>query len=145
MNNKGFAITTILYGILVLFCLLLVSLLGVLSSYRKTKEKLINENNGARSILGVNTINNDVSDDTYTLTLNCNGGSLFGGAIVSESFELTAGTIFDLGEYGCGRNGYYFTRWNTRSDGNGTTYDKYDNYEMPNNDVTLYAMWISNN
>ena len=51
MNNKGFAITTILYGIMILFCLLLVSLLGILSSYRKTQEVLIENNNGARSIV----------------------------------------------------------------------------------------------
>lgn len=52
MNNKGFAITTILYGIMILFCLLLVSLLSILSSYRKTQELLVEENNGARDIIG---------------------------------------------------------------------------------------------
>ncbi len=56
MNNKGFAITTILYGIMILFCLLLVSLLAILSSYRKSQELLIEETNGARDI--INSVNN---------------------------------------------------------------------------------------
>ena len=52
MNNKGFAITTILYGILILFLLLLVSMLGILSTYKNRLEMLIEETNGARYILG---------------------------------------------------------------------------------------------
>ena len=51
MNNKGFAITTILYGTLILFLLLLVSLLGILSSYNDRLEMLIENNNGARDII----------------------------------------------------------------------------------------------
>lgn len=51
MNNKGFAITTILYGTLILFLLLLVSLLGILSSYNDRLEKLIDNNKGARDII----------------------------------------------------------------------------------------------
>lgn len=51
LNNKGFAITTILYGTLILFMLLFVSLLGILSQYKKNLEKLIESNNGARDIV----------------------------------------------------------------------------------------------
>lgn len=51
MNNKGFAITTILYGTLILFLLLLVSLLGILSSYNDRLEKLIDNTKGARDII----------------------------------------------------------------------------------------------
>ena len=51
MNNKGFAITTILYGVLILFCLLLGSMLGILSTYRGNLEKLIENNNGPRDII----------------------------------------------------------------------------------------------
>lgn len=40
MNNKGFAITSILFGILILFLLVLVFLLGVLRSQRLRMEKL---------------------------------------------------------------------------------------------------------
>ena len=45
LNNKGFAITTIIYGTLVVFLLLLASLLGILSTHKvrlqKLKEKTI--------------------------------------------------------------------------------------------------------
>ena len=51
LNNKGFAITTILYGTLILFMLLFVSLLGILSQYKKNLERLIEANNGARDIV----------------------------------------------------------------------------------------------
>lgn len=54
MNNKGFAITTILYGTLILFSLLLVSMLGILSTYRENLEKLVENTNGARDIVTMN-------------------------------------------------------------------------------------------
>lgn len=40
LNNKGFAITLVLYGTLVLFLLLIVSLLGILSTYKLRLEKI---------------------------------------------------------------------------------------------------------
>lgn len=43
LNNKGFAITLVLYGTLVLFLLLLVSLLGILSTYKLRLEKIYPE------------------------------------------------------------------------------------------------------
>jgi len=51
MNNKGFAITTILYGTLIIFSMLLVSMLGILASYRGNLEKLVDHTNGARDIV----------------------------------------------------------------------------------------------
>lgn len=58
MNNKGFAITTILYGLLILFCFLLMSLLGILSIYRGNLEKLIESTNGSRDAVTMKP-NND--------------------------------------------------------------------------------------
>lgn len=60
MNNKGFAITTILYGTLILFLMLLVSMLGMLTTYKNRLEKLIESNNGARDIVNSNLV---LSDD----------------------------------------------------------------------------------
>ena len=51
MNNKGFAITTILYGTLILFLMLLLSMLKILSTYSDRLEMLIENNNGARDII----------------------------------------------------------------------------------------------
>lgn len=48
MNNKGFAITTILYGTLILFLMLLLSMLKILSTYSDRLEMLVENNNGAR-------------------------------------------------------------------------------------------------
>ncbi len=56
MNNKGFAITTVLYGTLILFCLLLISMLGILSTYRNNMELLIENGNGAREIVTMKPI-----------------------------------------------------------------------------------------
>lgn len=57
LNNKGFAITTILYGTLILFMLLFVSLLGIMSQYKKNLERLIEETNGARDIVTMTSQN----------------------------------------------------------------------------------------
>ena len=51
MNNKGFAITTMLYGTLILFLMLLLSMLGILATYKDRLEILIDSNNGARDII----------------------------------------------------------------------------------------------
>ena len=51
MNNKGFAITTLLYGTLILFLMLLLSMLGILATYKDRLEILIDSNNGARDII----------------------------------------------------------------------------------------------
>jgi len=51
MNNKGFAITTILYGTLIIFLMLMLSMLGILSTYKDRLEMLIENTNGARDII----------------------------------------------------------------------------------------------
>ncbi len=51
LNNRGFAITTILYGTMLLFMFLLLAMLGILASYSDNLDLLINENNGARDII----------------------------------------------------------------------------------------------
>ena len=64
MNNKGFAITSILYGLLVMFLLIVVGTLGILSNQKKLMEELIDGDNGARDIVKLETIQLDsVSDD----------------------------------------------------------------------------------
>lgn len=75
MNNKGFAITTILYGTLILFMLLLVSLLGILSTYRGNLEKLIDNDSGAREIITIKAKNVTSLDDVTERGLYCVNGS----------------------------------------------------------------------
>lgn len=62
MNNKGFAITTVLYGTLILFLMLLLSMLGILSAYKDRMSMLIDNNNGARDIINGYTKSNDVEE-----------------------------------------------------------------------------------
>lgn len=73
MNNKGFAITTILFGMLVLFCLLLVSLLGILASYKNNMEKLIENRNGARDVITMTPLT-DCGSTEPTLTAGMERG-----------------------------------------------------------------------
>ena len=102
MNNKGFAITTILYGLLILFCLLLVSLLGIMSVYHTNLEKLIDEGNGARAIIQNGSVNAStftsfggtgtyVGDGIY----NFSKSETYGGCCFSEEL-LYDGTHFRL-------------------------------------------------
>ena len=146
MNNKGFAVTTILYGIMVLFCLLLVSLLGILSSYRKTQELLINENNGARSILKgyseQNMDDNSCSLDSEgnsicSLTFDCNGGNFEGGSLHSYTYTYRPGELVDL-YLQCSKAGKNTLRWRTPE---GNVVADGDDYVMPNKNITLFAVW----
>ena len=66
LNNKGFAITLVLYGTLVLFLLLLVSLLGILSTYKLRIEKIYPE--VTRLSCNITTLVGD--HDSQILTIN---------------------------------------------------------------------------
>ncbi len=67
MNNKGFAITTILFGTMILFILLFVSLLGILSTYKNNLQKIIDSSNGAREKVTIlkQNLDNGESFDTF--------------------------------------------------------------------------------
>lgn len=51
MNNKGFAITTVLYGTFILFLLLMVTMLAIAANYKSKMELLIDHSNGARAVV----------------------------------------------------------------------------------------------
>lgn len=54
LNNRGFAITTILFGFVILFLFLFLSLLGMLSLYKNNLEKLVGTNQlGARKTVSM--------------------------------------------------------------------------------------------
>lgn len=67
MNNKGFAITTILFGLLILFILLLFSLLGILSICQSNLKKIVDNTNGSRDII---TIKKNNKYDNFDLLIN---------------------------------------------------------------------------
>ena len=70
MNNKGFAITTILYGTLILFLMLFLSMMGILNSFKGNLEKLIDSSNGARDIV---TMKRQTVDEITRRGLYCDG------------------------------------------------------------------------
>lgn len=70
MNNKGFAITTILFGTMILFCLLLVSLLGILANYKNNLEKLVDSENGARGTVTIEPNSNYANIDELKASPN---------------------------------------------------------------------------
>ena len=77
MNNKGFAITTIIFGTMILFCLLLVSLLGILSAYKNNVEKLVDNERGARGIVTLTLDNNNGSCYTSLTEIKNKGRGLY--------------------------------------------------------------------
>lgn len=79
LNNKGFAITTILFGITLLFCLLLVSLLGVLNIYWSNMRLLVDgvdSKTGARNVVIIrkNASFSSESDIVKDIATNKRGG-----------------------------------------------------------------------
>lgn len=143
MNNKGFAVTTILYGIMVLFCLLLVSLLSILSTYRKTQDKLINENNGARSIIAGNAENTSGGGSssgsggettTYKITFVCTPGTFDG---IEQTIDVADGEKVYLLGYNCILDGYLFSGWSLSTNGSNPMWM----VTINGSDVTLYGVF----
>ena len=71
----------------------------------------------------------------YTLSYNANGGS---GSMSSQT--VTEGQSTKLKTNTFTKTGYYFTGWNTRADGSGTSYSD-GAYATFYGNTTLYAQW----
>ena len=70
LNNKGFAITLVLYGTLVLFLLLIVSLLGMLSTYKLRLEKIYPEQDSEVTLTCDFTTWNNQNSASVTVSVN---------------------------------------------------------------------------
>ena len=73
--------------------------------------------------------------ESYSLSFDPNGGSGSMG-----SMTVTEGQSTRLPNNSFTREGYYFTGWNTRADGNGTSYSD-GSYAAFYGNTTLYAQW----
>ena len=71
----------------------------------------------------------------YTLSYNANGGS---GSMSSQT--VTEGQAAKLKTNTFTKTGYYFTGWNTKADGSGTSYSD-GAYATFYSNTTLYAQW----
>ena len=89
---------------------------------------------------------------SYTLTLNCNGGTINGYTSAEKTCYYNISTPI-LGSYYYNsdtsngfsytrpyRAGYEFKNWNTAADGSGTSYEYNDSIKLTANQ-TLYAQW----
>lgn len=77
--------------------------------------------------------NGSVSDVTYTITGDANGGYFGSTAVTTTSITATkSGTIV-----------YTFSSWNTNSSGSGSTYKPGSNYSMPASSLYLYPIYTS--
>lgn len=76
-----------------------------------------------------------MSWSTYTVSYNANGGS---GAPGSQT--KTYGVALTLSSTKPTRTNYDFVKWNTKTDGSGTSYNSGASYTA-NAAVTLYAVW----
>ena len=74
----------------------------------------------------------------YTLSYNANGGS---GSMSSQT--VTEGQSTKLKTNAFTRTGYYFTGWNTKANGSGTSYSD-GAYATFYGNTTLYAQWQPN-
>jgi len=77
---------------------------------------------------------------TYTISYNANGSNVSG---VPSNQTKTYGTALKLDTKIPTRTGYTFSKWNTKEDGSGTSYNAGANYTA-NSAVALYAIWTEN-
>ena len=80
----------------------------------------------------------DSDSDTYAVYYHANYGSderKFGGRYEEDDeVEVRDNSWWD-------RDNYRFLGWNTEEDGSGRDYDPEDTFDMPDEDVHLYAQW----
>ncbi|MDP2990823.1 MAG: InlB B-repeat-containing protein, partial [Kiritimatiellota bacterium] len=74
----------------------------------------------------------------FTITYSGNGYT--GGTVPSQQIVTNGGSTNVSGPGTMVKEGYAFTNWNTRSDGNGTDYASGAGYSGPDN-LMLYAKW----
>ena len=92
---------------------------------------------GDMTLYAVWTINN------YTVSYDGNG-AISGSVPSADTYNYNATAIARSNSGSLARTGYTFERWNTQSDGNGTSYAEGETFTMPTGNVTLYAVWTVN-
>ena len=92
------------------------------------------------------TVNSDLvitaawAGNKYTIHYDANGGS---GSIANQSF--TYPTAQNLAFNSFTKPGYKFSKWNTKADGTGTSYNEGQSVNLVtqhNETITLYAQWV---
>lgn len=83
------------------------------------------------------------NNPTYTVTYN--GNDAADGTVPTDSETYATGaTVTVKGNTGdLAKTGFTFAGWNTRADGNGTTYAAGVTFQMESENVMLYAKWTA--
>lgn len=68
LNNKGFAITAVLYSLLILFLMLFLATIKILNSERNRLEKIANTVETSSVYMDKKDINEEISKDGYYVT-----------------------------------------------------------------------------
>lgn len=158
LNNKGFAITAVLYGLLILFVILVGSYLTVLSVRKSRTDNLLNdmEEDYLENASSNQEENNNPGNETRTIyTVTLDSGFISNDSIYFVSEEnkwysderatteihfvsIPSGIIYSNSTF----NGYY-----TRTAGAGTQIIDSTGVIVSNSiteDTTLYAYWTIN-
>lgn len=77
------------------------------------------------------------SGTTYTVTYDSNGGT---GTMTDTKSPYSAGASVTVLDNTFAKEGFFFDKWNTASNGSGTAYDEGDTFNI-NANTTLYAQW----
>ena len=108
LDNKGFAITTIIYGMLILFMFLLLSVLGMLSGYLKNINILMDSVDGVRESATIEPICVVGSPLEMRNTYTVNGE--YNREKCLQIFQSGLYCFDSTSVYECSRNCYYVSR-----------------------------------
>lgn len=143
LNNKGFAITGILYGLLILFALLVGSYLTILTAKKNRLDGLI-EANEEEYRLKENT--KEELSKTCNLIYNANNGSWPSNApdnIKNGEEQKVDANAITITTTIPSRTGYSFTGWDTSKTSTSAVYLPNKTYKITcDNTITLYAVWV---
>ena len=83
--------------------------------------------------------------DPETYNVSYDGNENTGGAEPIDNNDYEEGDeVTVLGKGSLVKEGFKFIEWNTEADGSGDSYDQDDKFNMPADDLTLYAQWDEN-
>lgn len=91
---------------------------------------------------GVTTLHAHWVRDTDTIYYYGNGGTRSGSSSYTDTVDDGSSYYVDNNTFN--RTGYTFDEWNTRSNGNGTSYNANEYIQSVTSNMSLYAQWTPN-
>jgi len=114
------------------------------NAYRRSFTAGAEESRLKSSYLNIRAARRFWLNPTYNVTYNGNGNT--GGSVPSDLDLYQVNDIVQVASPDdLIKDGYFFTGWNTKEDGSGTSYAENEAFSMGSNNVTLYAQWYRPN